>query len=110
MKERELKTILKGFRITKEEDAFIKEECEKYGMSESEYFRTLLRNKRADSKQFSKTKQEYLDIRELTREINYIGNNINQIVKNTHMNLYSEHEKKKLFALMELIKNKVMSL
>ena len=110
MEERELKTVLKGFRLTQEEAAFVKEECERYGMCESEYFRTLLRNKKNASQQFSKPKQEYLDIRALTREINYIGNNINQIVKNAHMNLCSEHEKKKLFALMELIKNKVMNL
>ena len=46
-------------------------------------------------------------MKNLTNEINAIGKNINQIVHNTNMNKYSEYEKKKLFAMQQVILDKV---
>lgn len=102
------KTVLKAFRITESQDKFLKEQCEIYGISESEYLRSLLMP--STSKQERKTREEYLTKKALITEINYIGNNINQIVKNVNMNYYNAYEKKKLFAMMEAIKKKVMEL
>lgn len=104
------KTVRKSFRITEEEEALFRKQCERYGMTDSAYFRHLLAGICGVEGKEIRTKEEYLAIKELVNEINRIGTNINQIVKNANMHFYSESEKRKLFAMMETIKRKVLDL
>lgn len=104
------KTIKKSFRITEEEEEFLRRECQKYAMTDSAFFRKMLLRERGLLKEETKTQKEYLALKELTNEINHIGVNINQIARHTNMQFYTEKEKKKLFSMMQEIKQKVMEL
>lgn len=91
--------IHRNFRITPEQLQHLEKQSEG---NHSMYIRKLIdedmgRNHRVY------TKEEFLVKKQLVYEINRIGNNINQIVKNVNMNFYSEYEKKKLFAMMKKI-------
>lgn len=86
-------------RISQEQLAYVMEQCEKYGVNYSVYVRRLLDRERGKAEQ-GQTQEEYLQRKQLLYEINRIGNNINQIVKNANMHFYSDMEKKKLFAMM----------
>ncbi|MBO5353022.1 MAG: MobC family plasmid mobilization relaxosome protein [Lachnospiraceae bacterium] len=103
-------SVRKSFRISEEEERFFREQCELYGMKDSAYFRFLLGKMKNPSGQEVRPKEDFIAIKELTDEINHIGININQIVRNVNMHHYSEHEKRKLFAMMEEIKKKVAGL
>lgn len=46
----------------------------------------------------------------LTNEVNYIGHNINQIVKNNNSGLYSEIDKSRLMKYMRILNEKVENL
>lgn len=46
-------------------------------------------------------------INRLASEINYIGHNINQIVKNNNSGLYSDFDKQRLMEYMRIINEKV---
>ena len=96
------KNVHKNVRITEEQAQHLEKVCGIYGINLSEYVRRLID---ADiGKEIStQTQQEYLVKKEMIYEINRIGNNINQIVKNINMHYYTEHEKKKLFAMMQRI-------
>ncbi len=88
------KIIIKPFRINQQEAEHLKiAACEK-GMTESSYLRLLLSQKPND----------YPDIRnlikELINEVNHIGTNVNQIVKNNNSGLYLKDDKERLFAYM----------
>lgn len=58
-------------------------------------------------KPLEKTKEEFLLLKEVVNEINHIGVNINQIVKNVNAHYYNDYEKRKLFALMESLKKEI---
>lgn len=103
-------SVRKSFRISEEDEQFLRNQCELYGMSDSAYFRYLLNRVKNSPETAVRPKEEFVIIKELTDEINHIGININQIVRNVNMLYYSDHEKRKLFAMMEEIKNKVGSL
>lgn len=103
-------SVRKSFRISEEDEAFFREQCELYGMKDSAYFRFLLEKVKNPSAQRVRPKEEFLAIKELTDEINHIGININQIVRNVNMLHYSDYEKRKLFAMMEDIRKKVAEL
>ena len=96
------KTIPKHFRITAEQQKHLEMQCEKYGINSSEYLRRLIETDRGNKEQYS-SQEDFLDRKQLIYEINRIGNNINQIVKNVNMHYYTEYEKKKLFALMKKV-------
>ena len=49
-------------------------------------------------------------IYKLANEINYIGHNINQVVKNNNSKLYSEIDKARLMEYMRILNEKVESL
>ena len=49
-------------------------------------------------------------IYKLANEINYIGRNINQVVKNNNSKLYSEIDKARLMEYMRILNEKVESL
>ena len=103
-------TARKTFRLSEENEIFLTEQCQRYGMNDSEYIRYLLNEKQNPTGKVMRTQEEFLAIKELTDEINHIGININQIVRNVNMQKYSDHEKRKLFALMEEIRQKVARL
>ena len=96
------KTVPKHFRITAEQQKHLEMQCEKYGINSSEYLRRLIETDRGNKEQYS-SQEDFLDRKQLIYEINRIGNNINQIVKNVNMHYYTEYEKKKLFALMKKV-------
>ena len=102
--------VRKSFRISEEEEQILREQCELYGMSDSAYFRFMLNRTKNSPDSVVMPKRDFLAIKELINEINHIGININQIVKNVNMKYYSDHEKRKLFALMEEISKKVANL
>lgn len=104
------KTIRKSFRISEEEEELVRKQCQQYGMNDSAYFRYLISRTNGGQQEELRTKEEILLIKELINEINHIGININQIVKNVNMHYYSDNEKKKLFAMMKDIMQKVMEL
>lgn len=93
-------------RVRSEQRQHMEKQCERYGIKCSEYFRRLIDQDmgRIELNQM-KTKEEFLQEKELIYEINRIGNNINQIVKNVNSKFYTDYEKKKLFAMMETVKN-----
>lgn len=103
-------SVRKSFRISEEDERILREQSELYGMSDSAYFRFLLSRVKEHPEPVIRSKIEFLMIKELTDEINHIGININQIVRNVNMKYYSDHEKRKLFAYMEEIMKKVASL
>ena len=104
------KTVRKSFRITEEEEKVFRSQCERYGMTDSAYFRYILARVNGVEQAEMRPKEEYLAIKELINEINHIGININQIVRNVNMQFYSDNEKTRLFAMMKELKQKVMGL
>ena len=82
-------TIRKHFKLT-EETARILAECSKAeNLNESEYIRYLLLNQSENPR----SRELELEIMRLRNEINQIGVNINQIVKNNNSHIYSESDK-----------------
>ena len=102
-------TLRKHFKLT-EETAKLLVECSKAeNMNESEYIRYLLLNQSENPR----SKELELEVMHLRNEINKIGLNVNQIVKNNNSHLYRESDKINLIKYMEeingLIKELVMT-
>ncbi len=96
------KSIHINIRITLQQWNHTKDKCKKYGINYSEYIRRLIDSDMG--KQVAlQSQDEFLAKKQLAYEINRIGNNINQIVKNVNMHYYTDYEKKKLFAMMQKI-------
>lgn len=91
--------IRKRFRITEKQQKHLSNRCGEYGITEAEFLRRLL-NADMGREGNWETKEEMLLRKQLIYEVNRIGSNINQIVKNANMHYYTEYEKKKLFAMM----------
>ena len=70
-------------------------------MTESAYLRLMIRQKPNDYPEIR------LLLKELINEINHIGNNINQIVKNHNAQFYSADDKTRLFAYMKKLNKAV---
>lgn len=102
------KTVRIRFRTTEKQKAHVNSQCEKYGIKNAEYLRRLIDADMGETEPLQ-TKEDFLARKQFIYEINRIGNNINQIVRNVNMEYYSEYEKKKLFAMtrkiMELLEN-----
>lgn len=93
-------TLRKHFKLT-EETARILTECSKAeNMNESEYIRYLILNQSENPR----SKELELEVMRLRNEINKIGVNINQIVKNNNSHIYSEDDKIKILQLMNEIR------
>lgn len=99
---RDGKVVRKRFRITIEQQSHIEEQCKRYGIKESEFLRRLIDADRGKAVP-AQTQEEFILKKQLIYEINRIGNNINQIVKNANMHFYTGHEKRKLFAMMKKV-------
>lgn len=96
----EQKSIQKNFRITEKQQVHLDHACEKYGITESEFLRRLIDSDMGIAVP-KETQESYQFRKQLLYEINKIGTNINQIVKNVNSHCYSDHEKKQLFASMK---------
>ncbi len=95
------KEIQKLFLLSKEEDAMLKEKAKNAGLSEGAYLRFLISQKPKDYPEMR------ILIKEMINEVNHIGVNINQIVKNNNAEFYIPSEKNELFAYMNLLVRKM---
>ena len=77
------------------------------GQSQSAVIRMILENILDGGKINLSNKTDYQAMKELSREVNKIGVNINQIVRNANEKFYTIYEKKKLFALMEKLQKMI---
>lgn len=86
-------------------DNFLNSLSEKTGKRKSDCVRDIL-HAAESGKYISFTSQEdYLSRKELIREVDKIGVNINQIAHNVNAGIYSDYEKRKLFALVQSLEN-----
>ena len=92
-------TIRKHFKLTEETARILNERSQAENMNESEYIRYLLLNQ----SEHPISRELELEIMRLRNEINRIGVNINQIVKNNNSHMYSEDDKMNLISNMEKI-------
>lgn len=76
---------------------------EESGLHQSAVIRMILESAKDNRTVDLTSKTDYHSMKELVREINKIGVNINQIVRNTNEHFYTKYEKKKLFAMMQNI-------
>ncbi|MDE5910053.1 MAG: MobC family plasmid mobilization relaxosome protein [Lachnospiraceae bacterium] len=92
--------IRKHFKLTEETAKLLAERSKAENMNESEYIRYLLLNQ----SEHPRSRKLELEIMRLRNEINKIGVNINQIVKNNNSHIYSEDDKIKILQLMNEIR------
>ena len=93
-------TLRKHFKLTEETVKLLAERSKAENMNESEYIRYLLLNQ----SEHPRSRELELEIMRLRNEINKIGVNINQIVKNNNSHIYSEDDKIKILQLMNEIR------
>lgn len=93
-------TLRKHFKLTEETAKILNERSKAENMNESEYIRYLLLNQ----SEYPRSRELELEIMRLRNEINKIGVNINQVVKNSNSHIYSMTDKKELLSKLDLIK------
>ncbi len=91
--------IRKHFKLTEETAKLLAERSKAEKMNESEYIRYLLLNQSENPR----SKELELEVMRLRNEINKIGVNVNQIVKNNNSHLYRESDKIELQMQMDII-------
>lgn len=91
------KTVRFSVRFKPEEAMRIQKEAKENGLTVAGYLRMMTRQKANDHPEIRK------QLKTLIGEVNHIGNNINQIVKNNNSNLYYESDKRRLYACMQKI-------
>ncbi len=84
-------------RMTMEERCKLEEKAKVSNTTKSELLRKFIN----DEKIMVYDMEAIGAMKSLCNEVNKIGVNINQIVRNENMHYYSEYEKKKLFALQQ---------
>ena len=84
--------IRKHFKLTEETARLLAEYSKAENMNESEYIRHLLLNQSENPR----NKELEVKIMRLHNEINKIGVNVNQIVKNNNSHIYNESDKMEL--------------
>ena len=87
----------KIFRLSESEVQLLKEKASANGITESEYIRLMISQKPNDYPEIRKL------LKETINEINHIGININQIVKNNNSTFYQKEDKIKLTAYMQRV-------
>ncbi len=92
--------IRKHFKLTEETARILAERSKAENMNESEYIRYLLLNQSEQPR----SRELELEIMQLRNEINKIGVNINQIVKNNNSHIYSESDKIELISELKVLK------
>lgn len=85
-------TLRKHFKLTEETARLLAERSKAENMNESEYIRYLLLNQ----SEHPKSKELEVEMMRLRNEINKIGLNINQIVKNNNSHIYRDSDKMEL--------------
>ena len=91
------KTTTVSFRMNEAERKLLHEKASEYDMTESMYLRFLITQKPNDYPEIRKL------LKEAINEINHIGININQIVKNNNSTFYQKEDKIKLTAYMQRV-------
>ncbi len=91
--------IRKHFKLTEETARVLEERSKAENMNESEYIRYLLMNQ----PEHPRSRELELEMMRLRNEINKIGVNVNQIVKNNNSYLYKEEDKNQLKTYLEEI-------
>ncbi len=89
----------KHFKLTEETAKILEERSKAENMNESEYIRYLLLNQSENPR----SRELELEIMRLRNEINKIGLNVNQIVKNNNSHIYSDSDKIQLKKYLEEI-------
>jgi len=84
-KEKEVKTKIVGTRLTDEEYQELVERCEKLGITPSQYLRHLLTKKEPPRVDIKKVLELCEGYKELAREVNAIGVNLNQLTRYVHL-------------------------
>ncbi|NMC60785.1 MAG: plasmid mobilization relaxosome protein MobC [Candidatus Methanofastidiosa archaeon] len=93
--------IKKTLRLMPEEAKMLADKAKDASMSEADYIRLLIRQKPIDYPEIRKL------LKSLINEVNRIGININQIVFNNNLELYSEEDKNRLVAYMRKLNTSV---
>jgi len=88
------KTVKKLLCLSPDEAKMLKENANAAGMNESAYIRLMISQKPNDYPEIR------MLLKNLINEVNHIGVNINQIVKNHNSNFYNESEKERLVAYL----------
>lgn len=91
------KTTTVSFRMSVAERKLLYERASQYDMTESTYLRFLITQKPNDYSEIR------VLLREAINEVNHIGVNINQIVKNYNSSFYKKEDKTKLIAYMQRV-------
>ncbi len=94
-------TLRKHFKLTEETAKLLAERSKAENMNESEYIRYLLLNQ----SEHPRSRELELEIMRLRNEINKIGLNVNQIVKNNNSHIYKDSDKMELQMQMDMIKD-----
>lgn len=88
------KLVKKLFCLSKAEAKLLRQKAKELGMNDSEYLRLMISQKPNDY-------PEIVDLlKELINEVNHIGVNINQIVKNHNSFFYKQDDKDRLYSYM----------
>ena len=94
----------RSFRLTKEQEEYLDKNCQSLGITSSAYIRGLLDERRKKQpKLLELTREEREYHARIISEVNRIGVNINQIVKNVNSFFYSRREKEELYQLLEQV-------
>ena len=97
---KEANLIKKSFRLKRKRLIYLEKESAAKEMTISSYLRALI--DADEQQQLVQHGQARMSLsRELINEVNHIGVNINQIVRNNNAQFYSAAEKKKLFLMMQ---------
>lgn len=92
-----------SFRTDNSTYALLESKAAHCALTVSEYIRRLIKNDLSGQQIEIKSREDFLQRKQLIWEINHIGNNINQIVKNNNAKFYNDIEKKHLFEMMQEI-------
>lgn len=93
-------TLRKHFKLTEETARILNERSKAENMNESEYIRFLLLNQ----PEHPKSGEWEVEIMRLRNEVNKIGVNINQIVKNNNSHIYNGSDKIELISELKILK------
>lgn len=91
------------YRIDEDLDKYILEIVDKTNLDKSVVCRNIMEAAKNNKRYVVNSHENYLLKKELIQEINKIGININQIVKDVNQHFYTDYEKIKLFALQQKI-------
>ncbi len=83
-KEKEVKTKIVGTRLMDKEYQELVERCEKLGVTPAQYLRHLLTQKEPPKVDIRRVLELCEGYKELAREVNAIGVNLNQLTKYVH--------------------------